>query len=90
MNFAGAKDFEHLPPIVTEKFFEGRIVLKDKLKIYELDVFFLSDLEKRGPGSIRAYIESFHFDKFSPDQYETGGKYMSFCDIFWVCISFIL
>ena len=59
--------------------------MKDKLKIYELDVYFLSDSERRGPGTIRAYVESFHFDKFTPEQMRTGGKYVSFCDIFKVC-----
>lgn len=85
MQYATEKDFEHLSSLVGEKFVSRRMLLKQKLKVYELDVFFLSDAERRGRGTIRAYIESFHFDKFSPSQLQTGGKYVSFCDIFKVC-----
>lgn len=85
MQFVTEKDFEHLPSDVTTTFLERRHLLMDKLKIYELDAFFVSDSDRRGPGTIRAYVESFHFDKFTVHQMETGGKYVSFCDIFKVC-----
>ena len=85
MRFVSEEDFAHLPCDVTATFFARRNLLKDKLKKYELDAFFLSDSHRRGHGTIRGYIESFHFDKFTPNQYETGGKYVSFCDIFKVC-----
>ena len=74
----GEEDFAHLPCDVTVTFFARRNLLKDKLKKYELDAFFLSDSHRRGRGTIRGYIKSFHFDKFTPNQYETGGKYVSF------------
>lgn len=86
MPFVTEKDFEHLPSVVTETFMTQRSLLKERLKRYELDAFFISDYDRRSPGTIRAYIESFHFDKFSASQLETGGKYVSFCDIYRVCI----
>lgn len=86
MQFVGENDFNHLPRSVKDRFFIRRFSLKSRLKVYQLDVFFLSDSEKRGPGTIRAYVESFDFEKFSPEQRRTGGKYVSFCDLFVVCI----
>ena len=85
MWFVSKEDFAHLPCDVTVTFLARRNLLKDKLKKYELDAFFLSDSHRGGRGTIRGYIKSFHFDKFTPNQYETGGKYVSFCDIFKVC-----
>lgn len=87
MPFVTEEDFEHLPRIVTDIFITRRNLLKERLKMYQLDAFFLSDAERRSRGTIRAYIESFHFDKFSPTERETGGKYVSFCEIFRVCIT---
>ena len=86
MPFVSEKDFEHLPSVVFDTFVTRRRLLKERLKIYQLDAFFVSDAERRAPGTIRAYIESFHFDKASASQLETGGKYVSFCDIVRVCI----
>ena len=85
MQYVTEKHFDHLASDVTDTFIERRHFFKDKLKIYELDVYFLSDSERWGPGTIRAYLKSFHFDKFTRDQLQTGGKYVSFCNIFKVC-----
>ena len=86
MKFVAEKDFEHLHHLVRDAFFEMRVLLNDKLKKYQIDAFFLSDSDRRGRGSIRAYVESFDFERFSPKDCQTGGKYVSFCDIFLVCI----
>ena len=87
MSFVKESHFAHLPHVVAEQFIAKRLLLKGKLMKYQLDAFFLSDAELRGRGRIRAYVESFNFENFSPKQRRTGGKYMSFCDIFQVCIS---
>ena len=83
--FVTEEDFSHLPQCVAQKFTEKRKEMKEKLKIYQLDVYFLNDSERRGVGTIRMHIESFDFEKFSWRQRGTGGKYFAFCDIFKVC-----
>ena len=87
MQFVTEKHFEHLPCEVAAAFVERRYLLKVKLKIYQLDVYFLSDSDRQGPGTIRGYIESFDFDKFTQEQLRTGGKYVSFCELFKVCLT---
>ena len=48
MQFVSEEDFAHLPCNVTATFLARRNLLMDKLKKYELDAFFLSDLHRRG------------------------------------------
>ena len=74
MWFVSEEDFAHLPCDVTATFFARRNLLKDKLKKYVLDAFFLSDSHGQGCGTIRGYIESFHFDKLHPTNMKQEGN----------------
>lgn len=72
-----------LDPKVLSSFLGREKKLKQLLRSYQLEVFFLTD-ELRGKHVIRAYIQSLHFDKFTNVDRMKGGKYFGFCDIYKV------
>lgn len=84
MAFVSQNDLEFISHVVADTFNTRRASLQSKLSEYQLDVYFLTDFERRGCGTIRAYIESFNFEKFTPETRQTGGKFFAFCDLFTV------
>ena len=75
--------FDGLHHSVSSTFSKREKELKELLKSYQLEVYFLTD-PLRGEHVIRTYIQSIHFEKFSVVDRKLGGKYFGFCDIYQV------
>ena len=84
MQYVSSQDFACCSSCVEDTFIRKKTELKQKLSEYDLDVFFLSDSSRRGVGTIRAYIQSFDFEKFSKEDRLAGGSYFASCQLFKV------
>ena len=73
----------------AERFQACRAALQEKLANYRLDLYFLNDFHRRGPGTIRANLESFGFEHFTPATRQTGGQYLAYSKLFTVGLSFL-
>lgn len=86
--FQTSDRFQQLPYNVQEKFRQESDLLKLRLMQTDIISYFFTD-HVRGPDVVRAYLETKHFQLFSPEDRQYGAAYFGLCSLFLVSKNFL-
>ena len=76
--------FQPYPNIVRNHFQVRKKQIEQRVQGCDIIVLFESEVMRRGPGVMRATLESRTFDDFTPETRKTGGKCFFFSDLYTV------